>query len=126
MGWFGKRDEQGESQTPRAVRILRWVAGGVAIATIAALILGSLTKWLWNSLMPELFGLAAITYWQAVGLMVLGRLLVGGGPGPDHPHARVHHDRAVRSLHRMPAVPPAPLVPPAAPAAAASEQSHGS
>lgn len=32
---------------------------------------------LWNALMPDLFGLASIGYWQAAGLMVLARLLFG-------------------------------------------------
>ena len=33
---------------------------------------------LWNSLMPAIFGLRAITYWQALGLMVLSWILFGG------------------------------------------------
>ena len=33
---------------------------------------------LWNRLMPVLFGLRAIGYLQAVGLLVLARVLVGG------------------------------------------------
>src|SRR5438093_13587202 len=42
---------------------------------------------LWNGLMPSIFGLRAITYWQALGLMVLSWILFGGlrgrsGHGP--------------------------------------------
>src|SRR2546428_12136671 len=33
---------------------------------------------LWNGLMPSIFGLRAITYWQALGLMVLSWILFGG------------------------------------------------
>jgi hypothetical protein len=33
---------------------------------------------LWNSLMPDIFGLRAITYWQALGLMLLSWILFGG------------------------------------------------
>ncbi len=33
---------------------------------------------LWNGLMPNIFGLPAITYWQALGLMVLSWILFGG------------------------------------------------
>lgn len=33
---------------------------------------------LWNWLMPKIFGLHAITYWQALGLMGLCWLLFGG------------------------------------------------
>jgi len=37
---------------------------------------------LWNGLMPEIFGLRAITYWQAFGLMVLSWILFRGFRGP--------------------------------------------
>ncbi|HVO98022.1 MAG TPA: hypothetical protein VMT15_08140 [Bryobacteraceae bacterium] len=33
---------------------------------------------LWNWLIPALFGGKLITYWQALGLLVLSRILVGG------------------------------------------------
>jgi hypothetical protein len=33
---------------------------------------------LWNGLMPAIFGLHTITYWQALGLMVLSWILFGG------------------------------------------------
>jgi hypothetical protein len=40
---------------------------------------------LWNALMPDIFGLHAISYWQALGLMALSWILFGGlrgcGPG---------------------------------------------
>lgn len=33
---------------------------------------------LWNALIPAIVGLPVITYWQALGLFVLCRLLFGG------------------------------------------------
>ncbi len=33
---------------------------------------------LWNWLMPVLFGLSAINYWQALGIFILARILFGG------------------------------------------------
>lgn len=33
---------------------------------------------LWNWLMPTIFGLVAISYWQALGLFLLARILLGG------------------------------------------------
>ncbi|GHT14209.1 hypothetical protein AGMMS4956_11630 [Bacteroidia bacterium] len=33
---------------------------------------------LWNALVPAIFGLAVINFWQALGLLVLARLLFGG------------------------------------------------
>ena len=37
---------------------------------------------LWNWLMPPIFGLGTITYWQALGLMVLSWILFRGFRGP--------------------------------------------
>ena len=33
---------------------------------------------LWNALIPTIFGLAVINFWQALGLLVLARILFGG------------------------------------------------
>ncbi len=54
-------------------------------------LLGGLVTWLWNWLMPEIFGLGELNFWQAVGLLVLCRLLVGNiGFGHHHPHRHGH------------------------------------
>jgi hypothetical protein len=61
----------------RALHILKVIA----IVIVAFTVFGFLTTHLWNFLMPGLFGLRTISFWQAVGLIVLGRLLFGGiGP----------------------------------------------
>jgi hypothetical protein len=40
---------------------------------------------LWNWLMPTLFGLTTITFWQAAGIVLLARLIFGGFKhGPNH------------------------------------------
>jgi hypothetical protein len=39
---------------------------------------GEVVKLLWNWLAPMLFGLRAITFWQAIGLLALCRILFGG------------------------------------------------
>ena len=36
-------------------------------------------SWLWNNLMPYLFNLPTINYWQALGLILLSRLLFFSG-----------------------------------------------
>ena len=41
-------------------------------------IFGEIVMHLWNWLMPALFGLKLITFWQAIGLLILARILVGG------------------------------------------------
>lgn len=57
----------------------------LAVFGVAAIALvGGVTMQLWNWLMPALFGAPAVTFWQALGLLVLGRILFGGmrGGGP--------------------------------------------
>jgi len=46
---------------------------------------------LWNWLMPSLFGVHSITFWQAVGLLALSWVLFGGWRG--------FHGRPGRSMH---------------------------
>jgi hypothetical protein len=41
-------------------------------------IFGEIVMHLWNWLMPALFGLKLITFWQGIGLLILARILVGG------------------------------------------------
>lgn len=42
---------------------------------------GYLVQLLWNWLLPELFGLPEVTFWQALGLLMLSRILFGGVGG---------------------------------------------
>ncbi len=58
----------------RFLRVLKFIA----IGAVAFTVFGFVVTNLWNYLMPGLFGLHAITFWQAIGLMLLGRLLFGG------------------------------------------------
>jgi hypothetical protein len=55
-------------------RVLKFVVFGIAIATL----LGFVVMSLWNRLTPALFGWHIITFWQALGLLVLSRILFGG------------------------------------------------
>lgn len=58
------------------------LVGGLALACLVAVLFGVLVQHLWNWLLPALFQLPLITFWQAVGLVLLSRLLfghVGGG-----------------------------------------------
>ena len=55
-------------------RFFKFIPG--VIAVFAAFT--AITMLLWNALMPAIFGLTAITFWQALGLMILARLLFGG------------------------------------------------
>jgi hypothetical protein len=45
---------------------------------------GELVMRLWNWLLPSLFGWRAITFWQAVGILALCRILFGSFGGRRH------------------------------------------
>ena len=50
---------------------------------------GEIVMHLWNWLMPMLFGVRQVTFWQALGMLVLCRILVGGlGGGSNGAKAR--------------------------------------
>jgi len=59
----------------------RWVfLAPVAILGILVFsaIGGAVVQLLWNWLLPPLFGWPALTFWQALGLLALCRILLGG------------------------------------------------
>jgi hypothetical protein len=51
------------------------------LIAIFVVIGGEVVLHLWNWLLPELFGWRQITFWQAVGLLALCRILFGGVSG---------------------------------------------
>jgi len=61
------------------------------LLVIAVVIL--VTMLLWNALLPVLFKIPVITYWQAAGLLLLSRLLLGGLHGFHHNHSQRSHVR---------------------------------
>jgi hypothetical protein len=65
----------------RQKRITRliWIAPAAILGMlIFTFIGGEVVKLLWNWLAPALFGLGQITFWQALGLLALCRILFGG------------------------------------------------
>ena len=63
----------------RSRQFVGWIALAVTGLLALAAALGAALMLLWNWLMPEIFGLPSITYWQALGLLVLCHLLFKGG-----------------------------------------------
>jgi O-antigen/teichoic acid export membrane protein len=58
-------------------------------AALLALIFGFAVMLLWNAILPSLFSVHSVTYWQSVGLLVLARILLGGGLGYRRGFARL-------------------------------------
>jgi hypothetical protein len=77
---------EGESRIRHMFRIAGYVILGVLGAAIFAVALGYFVMLLWNWLMPELFGIKTITFWQAAGIIILARLVFGGFKHPANHH----------------------------------------
>ena len=69
----------------RAIFIPIAIAAGVFI-------FGSVVMLLWNALLPAVFGITTITFWQALGILVLSKILFGGfgGHHGHHGHHKFH------------------------------------
>ena len=79
---------------PRLKRLI-WIAPAAILGMVVfGWIGGEVVKLLWNWLAPELFGLRPVTFWQALGLLAICRILFGGfgmsGGGGEFP-AAPHH-----------------------------------
>jgi len=60
---------------------------GILIMLVTCVLFGVVVMLLWNALLPEIFALPQISYLQAVGLLILARLLFGGIGGNFRGHA---------------------------------------
>ncbi len=90
------------SEHPGAGRIALTIAGGIAFAAIMAAVLGVIVKLLWNWLMPDIFGLTTITFWQAWGLVVLAHIFFKSFPKHDyHPHS-IHWKKKFHDKYKDP------------------------
>ncbi|NDV94894.1 hypothetical protein D0T84_08185 [Dysgonomonas sp. 521] len=73
----------------------------IFLAVFAACI--AIVMLLWNALIPSIIGWTTINYWQAAGLMVLSRLLLGGfgrfGKFGRHSHRK--QDKDFRYWHAL-------------------------
>jgi hypothetical protein len=58
-------------------RALKMIGIGIVVVALF-FVLGYVVMALWNGLMPAIFGLHTITYWQAYGLLILSKILFGG------------------------------------------------
>ena len=74
----------------RVFAIIGMTIGGVILAMAMALLFGFVVMWLWNWLMPEIFGLTTISFWQAWGIVVLAHILFKSFP---HNKTHSHDDR---------------------------------
>jgi hypothetical protein len=76
-----KRNKWIFAAAPAAIVFFVWLGGEVVMH-------------LWNWLLPMLFGVHTINFWQALGLVLLCRILFGGRGGHHHGmRNHFHNDR---------------------------------
>jgi hypothetical protein len=63
---------------------MKKVAGFIVLAIIGVVVFSTIVMLLWNALLPSLFHFPIITFPQALGLLILSKILFGGfrGGGP--------------------------------------------
>lgn len=83
----------------RFLRILKFLVIGVLILTLLSFVVMRL----WNWLTPELFGWHVITFWQALGVLILSKILFGGFRGRPAPHRYWRRRMMERWAHMTPA-----------------------
>lgn len=81
-----------KARTKKFGVIVGWVLLGITAAVGFAFLFGYIIMLLWNWLMPEIFGLTEIDYWQAVGIIILAKFLFGGF-GSRHKHPKPDRDK---------------------------------
>ncbi len=64
----------------RSKRVAKRIAISLLWFLTLLAVLGVLVMLLWNALLPELFNAPTLSYWQAVGMLLLSHLLLRGTP----------------------------------------------
>ena len=91
---------------PRLKRLILIAPLAILGILVFVAIGGEIVLHLWNWLLPPLFGLRQITFWQALGLLALCRILFGGfglrGSGRSSLRRRLEERMAERCEHMTP------------------------
>jgi len=95
---------------PRLKRLI-WIAPLAILGMLLFIAIGGeIVLHLWNWLLPPLFGWRQITFWQALGMLALCRILFGGfgchGSGRSGVRRRVVDRMADRMAERWDAMTP--------------------
>ena len=71
------------------------------IAIPAIFLFGFLVMMLWNALMPAIFGLKVITYWQTLGLLLLAKIFFGSFHGGRGGHNARWRERVIERWEQL-------------------------
>jgi hypothetical protein len=72
---------------------------GLVVAVVALVVFTFVFMWIWNLVMPDVFGVKSITPWQALGILILASILFGGHRVVNvYPYSHPHHTAAPQAL----------------------------
>ncbi|SRR6266508_5357976 len=78
---------------PKVTKLLLFAPVAILGLLLFAFIGGEVVKLLWNWLVPPLFGWREVTFWQALGLLALCRILFGGHVSRSNSRRRTPEER---------------------------------
>src|SRR5271167_3147523 len=75
------RKHEGLDMRPKMKKLIWIVPAAIIGIALFIAIGGGIVMQLWNWLLPPLFGWRLLTFWQAIGMLALCRILFGGVSG---------------------------------------------
>ena len=78
----------------------RFIFRAILFGICGAALITWVVMLLWNWLMPMIFHLGELTYWQALGLLILSKILFGGGHGHGAPFHAYHREKYMKERLR--------------------------
>jgi len=82
----------------KIMKIIGFVLLGLVVVVALAAVFGFAVQWLWNTLMPEVFNLPEVSYWQAVGLVILAQIFFGNHSSYGG-NSRSGHGKDEKNVH---------------------------
>ena len=86
---------------PRLKKLILFAPLGILGLALFVFLGGAVVKQLWNWLLPPLFGWRQLTFWQALGILALCRILFGGFGLHGGPRSNIRRRMADRMADRV-------------------------
>lgn len=71
------------------------------IPIIILFVITAIVMLLWNELLPEILGVHSISYWQAMGILILSKILFGGFSGCKNRNGGMRNKRFLNKMKHM-------------------------
>lgn len=82
-----RMEKKAEYYVTKVVKVIFVVLAFIGLFLLANYVLMRL----WNWLMPDIFGLGTIDYWQALGILILAKIIFGFGGGSSNNSGNKKH-----------------------------------